>query len=227
MKLLKLYSIIIINFLLFNFISSIKQSKTIYFIRHGETNFNVGKVHRVCGKSQIELSEIGHIHANKLGQYLSNEKISKIYFSPLRRAKETADEIKEYQQYAKMEEEPLINNVDWGDWDGKPINEIFGSESYKLMEKHPILYTIPNGESVFHLADRMRQFLIKIYNSDDDNVIAVTHKENLLILGCLLFDLPLTKATKFEVNCCGIVKVIMNDIDDIKLIHWNSKSFLE
>lgn len=68
---------------------------TLYFTRHGETIWNVEN--KICGATDIALTERGHEQAITLGKQLATEKlpIDEILFSPLMRASETARHISE------------------------------------------------------------------------------------------------------------------------------------
>ena len=65
----------------------------IYFARHGQTVWNVEN--KICGATDIELTEKGHEQAELLGKKILEEgiKIDKILYSPLIRAAETARHI--------------------------------------------------------------------------------------------------------------------------------------
>ena len=66
-----------------------------YFIRHGETVWNVEN--KICGATDIELTEKGHEQAIETGKKILAEgiKADKILSSPLIRASETARHISE------------------------------------------------------------------------------------------------------------------------------------
>ena len=66
-----------------------------YFARHGQTVWNVEN--KICGATDIELTELGHQQATELGKKIKEEgvKIDEILYSPLVRAKETARHISE------------------------------------------------------------------------------------------------------------------------------------
>ena len=65
----------------------------IYFIRHGETNFN--DEGRCTGQIDVALNKKGISQAHELAEKLRNLKFSKIFCSPLKRAKQTAEIINE------------------------------------------------------------------------------------------------------------------------------------
>ena len=62
----------------------------LYFARHGQTVWNVEN--KICGATDIELTELGHQQAEELGQAILEQgiQIDEILYSPLIRAKETA-----------------------------------------------------------------------------------------------------------------------------------------
>ena len=67
----------------------------VFFTRHGQTIWNVEN--KICGATDIELTELGHQQAEELGRKLAEEQpgIDEILYSPLVRAAETARHISE------------------------------------------------------------------------------------------------------------------------------------
>ena len=67
----------------------------IYFIRHGESEWNV--TDQICGQTDVPLTEKGHKQAEKTGKNIVESGISAdlILCSPLLRAKQTAQHIAE------------------------------------------------------------------------------------------------------------------------------------
>ena len=65
----------------------------VYFTRHGQTFWNVEN--KICGATDIGLTELGHKQAEELGQKILKEgiKIDEILYSPLSRAADTAKHI--------------------------------------------------------------------------------------------------------------------------------------
>lgn len=61
---------------------------TLYLTRHGETEWNVQN--KVCGITDVELTDKGRSQAKELGEKLRDHKIDLIVSSPLKRALETA-----------------------------------------------------------------------------------------------------------------------------------------
>ena len=90
----------------------------IYITRHGQTIWNVeGKV---CGATDIELTELGHNQACELGEYIKNNSdihIDEIVASPLTRAKNTAEHIAE-KTGIPMHTDERIREQNFGKYEG-------------------------------------------------------------------------------------------------------------
>ena len=67
----------------------------VYFVRHGQTVWNVEN--KICGATDIELTEYGHQQAVETGKKILEAGIQadEILYSPLVRAAETARHISE------------------------------------------------------------------------------------------------------------------------------------
>ena len=65
----------------------------LYFTRHGQTFWNVEN--KICGATDIGLTELGHSQAKELGEKILQQgiHIDEILYSPLSRAADTAKHI--------------------------------------------------------------------------------------------------------------------------------------
>ena len=79
-----------------------------YFTRHGQTVWNVEN--KICGATDIALTELGHQQAVQLGEQIVAQgiRIDKILYSPLIRAAETARHISEVTGISRQMEPRLI-----------------------------------------------------------------------------------------------------------------------
>ena len=101
-----------------------------YFARHGQTVWNVEN--KICGATDIELTELGHQQAEELGKAILEQgiKIDEIIYSPLIRAKETARHVSEITGIP-MREEMRLKEQNFGKYEGTPRN---GEEFQKAKE---------------------------------------------------------------------------------------------
>ena len=53
----------------------------LYVVRHGQTNYNIAN--KVCGKSDVELTDLGKQQAKKASEQLQDVSLDFIFASPL------------------------------------------------------------------------------------------------------------------------------------------------
>ena len=101
-----------------------------YFARHGQTVWNVEN--KICGATDIELTEKGHEQAKELGEEILKQgiHIDEILYSPLVRAADTAKHVSEITGIpARME--PRLKEQNFGKYESTPRN---GEEFKKAKE---------------------------------------------------------------------------------------------
>lgn len=125
----------------------------IYFARHGQTVWNVEN--KICGATDIELTEKGHEQAELLGKKILEEgiKIDKILYSPLIRAAETARHISEITGIP-MECEERLKEQCFGKYEGTPRD----GEEFAVAKTY-FINSYEDGESMLRLAQRIYNLL--------------------------------------------------------------------
>ena len=144
--------------------------KSIYFVRHGETVWNVEN--KICGSTDIELTERGHQQAVETGKKILAEGIQadEILYSPLVRAAETARHISEITGIPARVE-PRLKEQCFGKWEAAPRD---GKEFQKAKGEFCCRYE--GGESMLRLAQRIYNLLDEIRDeSGDRTYILVAH----------------------------------------------------
>lgn len=133
----------------------------IYIVRHGETKWNKEK--RLQGSTDILLSEAGRDLAIKTGQALMNTRIDKIYSSPLKRAYETAQLIRNGREIELIKDD-RIRELNFGSFEGKSYTELIESDtSFKFFFNEPHLYEpTDDGESLNQLIQRAGNFMQEV-----------------------------------------------------------------
>ena len=88
----------------------------VYFVRHGQTVWNVEN--KICGATDIALTDIGHQQAMETGKRILEEGIQadEILYSPLVRAADTARHIAEITGIPARVEPRLIEQ-NFGKWE--------------------------------------------------------------------------------------------------------------
>lgn len=125
---------------------------TLYFVRHGETDWNVKK--KIQGKTDIPLNENGRAQAESLAAVLRAEKEEgnlnavRVYTSPQLRALRTAEIAAAALDVECVSLEGL-REMDLGDWEGmrwEVIQKQYG-EIYEYWNTHRRYTHTPGGES--------------------------------------------------------------------------------
>ena len=145
----------------------------IYLVRHGESQANISR--RFSGITDVELTETGLLQAAKAGKKLKGKKINKIFSSPLKRAKYTAEIIADETGFDKNDIiiENSLTEVNFGIFENltwEEIVEMYAEEIESWLEfKHK--YKFPKGEGYQDIIKRVAYFMDDV----PDNSIISTH----------------------------------------------------
>lgn len=178
-------------------------TRRLWLVRHGLTEWNAQQ--RFCGHRDIPLSERGRGQAHWLAERLQEEMISAIYTSDLLRARETAVIIA-YQRTpaVQIRVSDAWREIDFGAWEGLTYAQI--AEQFKGQLDFftdPESYSPPNGESLAHMQQRVKEALAAIADSDDlpaGNVVIVSHGGPLRILLCNLLGMPIQRQWQLRLD---------------------------
>lgn len=139
----------------------------IYFIRHGETDFNAEM--RFQGHLDIPLNQKGISQANQALEKSKEFHFDIIYHSPLSRAKQTAEIINTFHNVPMIADDRL-KEIFMGSLQGK-VPKTFPEEEQKLAFTHPEHF---GGESHEEFCLRIKSFLDEIKDSKQ-NILIVSH----------------------------------------------------
>ena len=100
---------------------------TLYLMRHGEVD---ERYHRIFGGTiDMELSATGRHQARVLGEFVDRYRFDRLYCSPMKRARATANPIEE-RQGLKPEIIADLREIDFGEWTGKTWMQV--AEEYQI-----------------------------------------------------------------------------------------------
>jgi broad specificity phosphatase PhoE len=88
---------------------------TIYYVRHGQTEFN--KKVLMYGSIDADINETGIEQAKATAEMLKDIKFDKIYVSGMKRAQETCSYINKYHNLP-LNIDPRLNERTYGDYEG-------------------------------------------------------------------------------------------------------------
>ncbi len=172
--------------------------KSVYFVRHGQSQWNVED--RICGATDSPLSDMGHQQAVETGRTILRERISadRILYSPLLRAADTARHISEITGIPAKEEPRLIEQ-NFGIWEGTSPRS--SREFYRA--KLNFINSFGSGESMFRVAQRIYNLLDEI-KSDDCTYILVAHNGIARFVQSYFRDMTNEEFASYGVKNCEV-----------------------
>jgi len=197
--------------------------KKIILVRHWEALWNKTWILMWC-RIWSKLSEKGKQQASLLADFLNkNYHIDAFYSSPVNRALETADIIKNksWKNYILNENIQEINfwNMTW-----KKISEIPKDIDLEYM-KDPFLYKHIWWENILDLFDRVQRFLNEeIYNSEFNEILIVTH-DNIIKAFVWVLTWITREVISLKIDNCSIVEYNFSE-GKTKCLNFNINYYL-
>jgi broad specificity phosphatase PhoE len=145
--------------------ASTALTHTLYFIRHGETDWNAEG--RLQGQRDIPLNDLGRVQAEEAGVILQRlypqpEDLD-WWVSPLMRTRETAERARTsiglHPTYYKTDDR--LKELSFGRWEGMTWKEVRQSDpaGASNRERNKWQAVPPEGESYVMLSERIAEFL--------------------------------------------------------------------
>lgn len=207
-------------------------NKTIYLIRHGETEYNRLGIVQGSGIDS-SLNDVGIAQADAFFQTYQYVPFDKIYTSSLKRTVETAQPFIDlaipHQRLSGL------NEISWGEKEGKTPNYKEDKEYADLIEAWEngnLTASAPGGESPEQVAKRQQEVLdIILSNEDEELILIVMHGRAMRILLAQLTEQPLSTMDTFHhSNVClyklahdtesGKTKIVTaNDTSHLIMVH--------
>ncbi len=182
----------------------------IYFVRHGQTDWN--KEFLIQGRIDNPLNEIGENEAVEVAKYFFDVNADTLVSSSLGRAKKTLDIIRSINNWdlnTKIMDEFIES--DFGELEGGDAKQYHNIIDFSKYE---------NYESDEYIKSRVMQGVRKLIDehSDENNIIVVCHSHTMkAFLGAYdssKYDF------KYKLKNCGIIKVnvVNKEINDVNVI---------
>lgn len=155
----------------------LKEGLTLYFVRHGETDWNA--VRRYQGQTDIPLNDVGRGQAARNGRVLAETMRAREHpefiASPLMRTSETMSIIRR-EMGLKADDFPTddrLKEINFGHWEGRLWDELAeeNSPEFNARLADPFRWRPQDGESYADLAQRVASWLLGLQT----DTIAVSH----------------------------------------------------
>lgn len=139
----------------------------IYFVRHGETEWNKKRI--VQGHKDSPLTPKGRINAERLGRILRDKNIEIIYSSDLGRCVQTSKIINRGLK-VKMIKVKELRERNFGDFNGRPDRKVREKLDLNSPDEKA-----PNGESFNEQKKRVVSFIKKLFAKKFKKILLVIH----------------------------------------------------
>jgi broad specificity phosphatase PhoE len=180
------------------------DSKKIYIIRHGETDFNRLGIVQGSGVD-TDLNEKGKQQALAFFEHFKNESFDKIYSSTLKRTHQSV--IHFIEKGLKWSQHDGLNEISWGKREGKTPdasdNKYFAeiTQNWTNGETH---LKFEDGESPQEVSERQMAFLnLILQEKSEKKILIAMHGRALKILLSKIIHNDLSKMDSFDhTNLC-------------------------
>ena len=169
----------------------------IYFTRHGETEWNA--LNKICGLTDIDLTEKGIEQAKELADKLADKKIDLMIASPMKRAQATAKIIAEKCNVPILIDARLTEQ-NYGIYEGEDRK----CDGF-LNNKRHFAYKYPQGESMMQVAARVYSLIDEIKEKyTDKTVLCVCHGGVCRVANTYFKDMTNDEYFNYSLENCGL-----------------------
>ena len=202
------------------------MEKTLYIIRHGETDYNKRGVVQGRGVDS-DLNETGLKQSEAFYQAYKDIPFDRVFTSTLKRTHQTVNKFIAagipWIQY------PGLDELAWGVFEGQESTEDVRNAYQSMMDSWSsgdLHLKFDKGESPLEVHERQLEVLEKLIEENDDKTILICmHGRAMRLFLCLLADLPLYEMEKFPHTNTTLYKV-QYDGDRFHIIESNNTDHL-
>ena len=183
----------------------------IILIRHGETEWNSQQ--RMQGHSNSDLSSVGQVQIQALGQWMKNAPFDHIYSSDSLRAKQTAEAITQFSGH-ELKIDFRLREKNLGVFEGLTSEEARERhpEVFRLFKTAGSKYVIDEGESTQQLQDRALEIVNEIrIKHPEERVLLVTHGGFIRVVMKHSLGLSLETPTRFLIRNTSVFRLVWED----------------
>lgn len=198
--------------------------KNIFLVRHGQSEHNLRNV--FAGSSVNEkLTSKGENDAALVSKEISksNEVISHIFHSPLRRSRQTALIIqnnleKKYSQKIKMTCIDGLVEVNVGLFSGKSqeeVKKLYLTSAEYFQNRDFENWDFPSGENYHQILDRVEKAMQEIlkFSQNSKSIIVVGHAMINRVIISRYFSKEIAKSKKFHFDHQTVMKIKLEGLD--------------
>lgn len=199
--------------------------KTIYILRHGQTDYNLRGIVQ-GGGVDTSLNATGEAQARAFYDKYQHLPFTKVLTSGLKRTHETVAPF--LGQGLDWEQYPEINEMGWGDHEGlaataqSKIEYESVTNAWIQGDYHAAM---PNGESAWQLQQRLEAFVNHLQQRTEELLLVCSHGRAMRGLMCVLKEEPLKNMNSYSHSNTGLW-IVKQESGRFHLILENDTSHL-
>ena len=197
----------------------------IYFVRHGETDYNKRRIVQGSGIDS-SLNEKGRQQASALFEKYKDVPFELVFTSSLKRTQQTAEPF--IGSNIPHLATPDINEINWGVHEGQKSTPFMINAYKDLINKwgnDDFDARLEEGESANELQTRLFRFLNDLTSRKEKTIIVFTHGRTLRCLMCLIEGKHLREMENYHHHNTGVFKVKFED-EKFEVLMKNDTSHL-
>lgn len=171
----------------------------VYFMRHGETNYNRLGLCNDDPARDVHLTETGIQQAEQVARQLRYDRIELIVTSELSRTLQTAEIINRFHD-APIIQHTAINDIRSG-FDGQPVQDYFAAT-----DADPLHSSVNGGESLLQHKARVLGYLDWLKQQSQQLILTVAHEETLRVFYAFFNHTPDTQLRSLQFGNCDVLK---------------------
>lgn len=173
-------------------------------IRHTSVNVPAGLCY---GQTDVETANSYDKEKNEIVSKLRSESFQAVYSSPSLRCRKLAEDI---TNGTPVTYDSRLLELNFGSWECKTWDEITPTPEAKDWFKDWINQPCPNGESYWHLMQRVKEFTALLKQAHtNETVLIVTHSGVIRALTCMISGLDPQKSFDLKVDFGSITKLYL------------------
>jgi broad specificity phosphatase PhoE len=200
----------------------------VYFIRHGETEFNKQNIVQGSGVDS-DLNETGRAQARAFFEAYRHIDFELVVTSALKRTHQTVQDF--LDQKIPWHITPDINEISWGELEGtspSPERHAAFDAVITAWRTGDIDRAFPGGESARQLDERLQRFIEWLRTRKEQHILVATHGRTLRALITRLKALPVshmdqvghanTSCYVAHITETGVAFKMENDLSHLELV---------
>lgn len=199
---------------------------TVYFVRHGTTEFN--RTERFQGAVDIPLDAFGQTQAAYLGERFRDVPLDIVYSSPLTRAQQTAQGVCKFHPALSPVLVDGLCEVHCGVLESRPVTELYETypEVMRIFKTEPAHFAPPEGETAREVHERMRAAVRGIVEANPDKTVAVVSHGFALLTYLGTLTRPFEELQPMLFGNAAVACVEYEDFDHFRVRFMDDQSHL-